>query len=182
MRSTNPASPKNAGTNAATATITRNAADVSSALVVTLTNSDSSEASIPTSVTIPAGQSSVTFAVDAVDDLLADGTQTVSLSASAAGYVAGNASIDVTDNEVFTLAVTVNNTSILETAGAGAATGTVTRNSADLSSQLIVTLTSADTTEVTLPATVTIRQDRLRSHLQLLPSMTCWSMVLRRCR
>ncbi len=147
---------ENAGANAATATITRNATNLSSSLVVTLTNSDTSEVSIPTSVTIPAGQASVTFALDAVDDLLVDGTQTVSMSASATGYGGGSTGIDVTDNDVLTLSVSLNKSSILETAGANAATGTVTRNSADLSSQLIVTLTSADTTEVTLPATVTI--------------------------
>ncbi|MBL8820574.1 MAG: hypothetical protein JNL58_31415, partial [Planctomyces sp.] len=147
---------ENAGTNAATGTVSRNSADVSSALVVTLASSDTSEAIVPATVTILAGQSSATFAIDAVDDALVDGTQTASFSATATSYVAGAASLDVTDNDAATLTLTLNKTSFAENAGANAATGTVTRNTADLTSALTVTITSADTSEATAPATVTI--------------------------
>ncbi len=55
-------------------------------LVVTLTSSDTTEASVPNLATIPAFQTSVVITVSAVDDTLLDGTQIVQVSASAAGY------------------------------------------------------------------------------------------------
>ncbi len=72
------------GTGATTVTITRNT-DPTSALDIVLTSSDPSEATIPTFVTIPAGQASVTVNLDAVDDTAADGTQAATISASALG-------------------------------------------------------------------------------------------------
>ena len=61
-----------AGANAATATVTRNNS-LESALVVTLASSDTSAATVPTMVTIPVGQVSATFPINAVDDGLVDG-------------------------------------------------------------------------------------------------------------
>ncbi|MCO8121088.1 M12 family metallo-peptidase [Stieleria sp. TO1_6] len=72
------------GDAATTVTITRNT-DTSAALDVVLTSSDGSEAVVQTSATIPAGQASVTVDIDAVDDSAADGTQTVTITASALG-------------------------------------------------------------------------------------------------
>jgi uncharacterized delta-60 repeat protein len=71
-----------AGAHATTGTVTRNT-DTTNSLVVTLTSSDPSEATVPATVTIPAGQSSATFDISAVDDAIIDGTQTVTISASA---------------------------------------------------------------------------------------------------
>ncbi len=147
---------ENSGTNTATGTVSRNAGDLSSALVVTLTNGDSTELTIPATVTIPAGQASATFAINAVDDAIVDGTQSVTISGSATNYVGGSASVNVTDNDALTLTFTMNRASVAENGGSSAATGTVSRNAGNLSSALTVTLTSADTTEATAPATVTI--------------------------
>ncbi len=145
-----------AGAGASTGTVTRNVADLSSALVVTLGSSDTTEATVPGSVTIAAGQSSATFAIAAVDDAVVDGTQVVTLTASATSYASGTSNLNVTDNDVLTLTVSLSTGSVSVTAGAGASTGTVTRNAADLSSALVVTLGSNDTTEGTVPASVTI--------------------------
>ena len=70
-----------AGPAATTATLSRNDADLSSALTVDLSSSDTSELTVPPQATIPAGQASVTFDLDAVDDALLDGTQTVTVTA-----------------------------------------------------------------------------------------------------
>ncbi len=70
------------GPAATTVTITRNT-DTTDPLDVALTSSDTTEASIQTTATIPAGQSTVTVDLDAVDDLLIDGDQTVTITASA---------------------------------------------------------------------------------------------------
>ena len=71
----------------ATATLTRSNADLGMELTVTLSSSDPGEASVPVSVTIPAGQASVPVEIAAVDDAVVDGTQTVTITPSAVGYV-----------------------------------------------------------------------------------------------
>ncbi|MFC1597786.1 GEVED domain-containing protein, partial [Planctomycetota bacterium] len=72
---------ESAGAAATTATVTRNIGTVGD-LVVTMANDDPSKATVPARVTIPHGMSSVTFDVDAVDDAIGDGTQTVTLTAT----------------------------------------------------------------------------------------------------
>jgi methyl coenzyme M reductase subunit C len=153
--SINPASvAENAGANAATGTVTRTG-PTTAALTVNLVSNDTTEATVPATVTIPAGQVSATFAVAAVDDAVFDGTQNVTVTASAAGLTSGTASVAVTDNELPALTVAVNPASFAENAGAGAATGTVTRQG-PTTSAVTVSLASGDTTEATVPATVTI--------------------------
>ena len=69
------------GTAATTATVSRNT-DTTNPLTVTLTSDDTSEAAVAANVTIPAGQSSFTFNIDAIDDAIVDGTQTVTILAN----------------------------------------------------------------------------------------------------
>ena len=78
---------------------------------VALSRSDTSEASLPISVVIPANQASATFTITAVDDTLLDGSQSVTITAAAAGYVSGSAGVSVTDYE--TLTVTFSPTSLI---------------------------------------------------------------------
>jgi len=79
-------------------TVTRNLS-TAAGLTALLSSSDTTEATVPGSVTIPAGQSSVTFAITAVDDLLADGNQTVVISASFVDFFSVPASIVVVDDD-----------------------------------------------------------------------------------
>lgn len=83
----------------ATGTVTRSNTNISSSRTVRLTSSDTSEARVPSTVTIPANQASVTFSILAVDDLSVDGAQRVVITASSVGYVSGSADLLVTDNE-----------------------------------------------------------------------------------
>jgi hypothetical protein len=85
-------------------TVTR-AGSLTGALTVNLNSNDTSELSVPVSVLIPDGQSSVNFTVTAVDDGLIDGTQTASVQASAVGAVAVNRSITVADTTAPTFTV-----------------------------------------------------------------------------
>jgi len=89
---------ENAGTSPATGTVTRSGS-IAESLVVTLTSSDTGEAAVPATVTIPAGQDATTFSVAAVDDTLADGTQTLTVTATAAGYSSGSTTLSVLDDE-----------------------------------------------------------------------------------
>jgi len=56
------------------------------AVTVNLVSDDTSEATVPSTVTIPADSSLASFNTDAVDDDLLDGTQSVTITASATGY------------------------------------------------------------------------------------------------
>jgi subtilisin-like proprotein convertase family protein len=95
---------ENAGANAATGTLTLSQSQATD-LVVTLTSSDTTEATVPTSVIIPANQTNVTFTVAAVDDQISDGSVGVTLTGSA-GSLSATANIIVTDNEVALSGVT----------------------------------------------------------------------------
>ena len=78
----------------ATGTVTRNMR-TSSDLVVTLSSNDTSEATVPATVTILAGETSATFPITAVDDGIADGDQLAVISATAPAFVAGQSEITV---------------------------------------------------------------------------------------
>lgn len=87
------------GDNAAVGTVTRSNTDVSAPLVVRLSSSDLSELTVPATVTIPAGAQSADFAVNAVNDSILDGTQSVRVTASAAAYFSGSRLLNVLDHE-----------------------------------------------------------------------------------
>jgi hypothetical protein len=76
-----------AGANAAIGTVTRDG-DLSQAITVGLASSDTSEATVPASVTILANQASATFPIAAVDDTIYDLSQTVTISATVGGTTA----------------------------------------------------------------------------------------------
>ena len=71
--------------------------DLGTSIVVSLSSNDTTEATVPLSVTIPAGQSSATFTVTAVNDTVIDGTQTARITGTAALYTAGSLSLTVAD-------------------------------------------------------------------------------------
>lgn len=140
------------GAAATTVTVSRNR-DLSTALVVTLTSSDTGEATVPANVTIPAGESAVVFVINAVDDQVVDGTQLVTLSAQAPARESAAEVIEVTDNDLPELRVEIKDTSINENGGVTQAT--VSRNTST-SAELIVSLATSDSGKATVPATVTI--------------------------
>ena len=79
-----------------TATVTRNTG-TTVALVVTLASTDPTAASVPATVTIPAGQASVSFTVDAVQNGVPEGMQQVQISATTTGLDTGLATLGITD-------------------------------------------------------------------------------------
>jgi len=83
----------------ATATVAASGT-VASALTVTLVSNNTSRLTVPPSVTIPIGSSSVTFNVTGVENALADGSAVVNVAASASGYAGANANATVLDNDL----------------------------------------------------------------------------------
>jgi hypothetical protein len=133
-------------------TVSRGNSDINQPLVVNLANSDSGELAVPLSVTIPPHLPSISFVITAVDDSVLDGTQTVTITASAAGYVSQSKNVDVKDHE--TLALVIDPQSISE--DSGIATGTISRGNTDVAQPLTVTLSISDPVEATVPVAVTI--------------------------
>ena len=73
------------GNPATIATVTRNTA-TNAALTVTLASSDTTEITVPASVVIPAGASTVRFNLISQLDGITDGNQSVTVTASAPGF------------------------------------------------------------------------------------------------
>ena len=134
-------------------TVSRNTADVSTALVVTLSAS-SARLSVPASVTIPAAASSATFLAVPVDDQLVNDVVSVVVTATATGLASGTLTVGLTDNDTATLSLTVSAPSVAEAAATGT-TATVSRNTADNSQPLTVSLAS-NSGRAALPATIQI--------------------------
>jgi hypothetical protein len=130
--------------------------------VITLTDVDPSETDAPTTVTILAGQTSVLVDVPSVDDPIVDGTQIAPITATAPGLIPDTIDVAVKDDDEPTLiiepapgaTVDVNGNPVTEENGQP--TGIVITRTGPLDEPLEVTLTSDDTTEATVPASVTI--------------------------
>ncbi|HUR56834.1 MAG TPA: M36 family metallopeptidase, partial [Opitutaceae bacterium] len=72
---------------------------VTSSLVVTLTSSNTAAATVPASVTIPAGQTSANFTLTILDDAAANGPQAVTFTAAATGFTTATVNRQVLDND-----------------------------------------------------------------------------------
>ncbi|HWN94119.1 MAG TPA: Calx-beta domain-containing protein, partial [Methylomirabilota bacterium] len=68
-------------------------------VTISLMSSDTTEATVPVSLTLLAGRTNRVFNITMIDDALVDGAQTVTVTASAPGLVSGFAIITVLDNE-----------------------------------------------------------------------------------
>ena len=121
-------------------------------ITIQLSSSLVGRATVPATITLLAGQTTASFSLSVVDNAVIDGTQGVNISAAVENWTSGSAVINIADNDA-TLAVT------LPASGwegqTLAAAGTV-RIGGTLASDLVVSLLSSDTTELTVPPTVTI--------------------------
>ena len=89
--------PENAGAAASTGTVNFSSPrDVDT--IVSLSSSDTTEVTIQATVTIPAGDDSATFPIDAVDDGIDDGDQSVFITARAPNIAGDQFSLTVTDD------------------------------------------------------------------------------------
>ena len=111
---------------------------------------------IVTTATISAGEDSVTIPVTVLDDADVEGIETVVLTLTESpNYIVGSrntSTVSIVDNEVPTLALTVADGELSE---GDATTVLLSRNTPAIES-LTVTLTSSNTTAITVPETVTI--------------------------
>lgn len=154
-----------AGAFATRATLKRAANSSSSAFTANLTANLPNTLIIPASISLAAGENEKTFNVGVVDNSLADGQRVVSLTASVFVNACGcsappatvgsvTANLTITDNDGQTLTITAPVLTLPEGL-ANAGTIRITRNSATTAG-MIVTLSSSNTNEATLPPSVVI--------------------------
>lgn len=153
-----PGASESAGENAAFGRVEREPV-TALPLTVTLENSDPTAATVPNTVTIPAGRASASFAVGTVDDDLIDGPQTAVLTALARlanGTVVSESEpvqFEVSDDEGPSLTLAFEQEYLLEgTSGAI----TLSREGASVTDALAVTLIVDQTGELGVPATLEI--------------------------
>ncbi|MCP5527995.1 MAG: cadherin-like domain-containing protein [Verrucomicrobiales bacterium] len=96
-------------------------------LAVTLTTPWPNQLAVPASVIIPAGQSHAAFTVFAAEDTLIEGDKAYTVTAAAAGHLAGAVEVVVQDNDVPSVSLTLSKSTISEGDGPQATIGTLTR-------------------------------------------------------
>lgn len=94
---------ENSGAGAAILVVKRNNTDLGQSITVSLASSDPSEAQVPAEIVIPAGQSSVSIGITAIDDNVFDGTQFLTIHATATGYANASIPFAVTDYQPVSL-------------------------------------------------------------------------------
>lgn len=137
------------GASALTGTVTLPSAQASNT-TVTLTSNSPAKVTVPTSVAVPAGQLAANFTLSVLDDSVIDGSKTVTISAAASGLNTGSATINVLDNDIGTLALSVPASA---SEAAGSVQGTLTLSPAP-AGNVVVTLSSSDTSAATVPTSV----------------------------
>jgi thermitase len=138
------------GGNSATGTVTLTAAAPSGGFVVNLSSSNSSVASVPSSVTVPAGATSANFTVSTT---AVSASTNVTITASAGG-VSRTATLTVNppSSSVSLQSLTISPTSVW---GGSSATGTVTLSGPAPAGGVVVQLRS-NSSRATVPSTVTV--------------------------
>mgnify|MGYP003662912816 CR=1 FL=1 len=119
---------------------------------VILASSDTSEAIIPGSVVIRAGDTSASVFVDAVDDTLLDGLQQVAFAASGTALLPAQVTLNVADHE--TISASVSGNQIAENRP-GSIQLTVRRSNTDLAAPLTIAIGGRQS-EVDIDAEITI--------------------------
>ena len=126
--------------------------DISQPLLVSIAVSDATELSAPSSVVIPAGQSSATFYYSGVEDGEYDDDQWGDITVSASGFDAHTETINVVNINRTALTISVDGSTLTE---GETATATVTRDYVT-DQPLVVKLRASVTGQLTIPASVTI--------------------------
>ncbi len=157
---------ENEGSEAAKLTITRSGPVSNRPLTVQLTSSDTSEATVPDTATIPAGATSVNVIVAAVDDALLDGTQSIELSATGGGVDPAAVDLIVKDHE--TLEARFTAASVNE-GTPRAVQLRLTRSNSDTAEPLSVRVSGGDARELGFDGDLTIAANQTTALIDLMP-------------
>lgn len=134
-----------------TVTLTLNAPAAADTLV-TLTSSAPGKLTVPASIIVTAGQTIATFDITSPEDALLDGHKSVFITATPPAGAPGSAALTVVDNDVNTVTI-VNPPAATE--GGAAVTGQIVLGR-PAAYTTVVALTSSDTGEAAVPASITL--------------------------
>ena len=137
--------------NATMARLSRAGADLSDAIEFTLDPVDTSQAVLPTSVTIPAGAIHVDFPIGVVDNSNADGDREVVIRVTGDGYSAIEKTLQIRDDDPFRVSLELSATEIAE---GGVISGTLMRNDSEPHEALTIQLTASTDGRLSFDSTV----------------------------
>ncbi len=161
------------GGNSSTGTVTLTAAAPSGGFTVQLSSSNPSVASVPSSVTVPAGQTSASFTVATQQ---VSSTTQVTITARAGG-VSRQATLTVNppSGSVTLQSLTIRPTSVW---GGDSATGTVTLSAPAPAGGVVVQLRSSNSGAASVPSSITIPAGQ-RSARFAIRTTSCWYCFIR---
>lgn len=149
------ASPKTIESNSVLARVSRPTLDASTDMIVSLERTGSDQATLPVSITIPAGAAFAEFNITPVDDAVPTADRELQVTASTDLLLPTTRSLLIQDDDVLSIYFTPSVVNATEGDGPSGATLTLTRNDADLGTPLTVTLTHDASDLLTIPTTVT---------------------------
>ena len=160
------------GGNSVTGTVNLTAAAPSGGFVVNLSSSNSSVASVPSSVTVPAGATSANFTVSTG---VVSSSTNVTLTASA-GSVARTATLTVNPpaSNIALESLTISPTMII---GGNSATGTVTLSAPAPAGGVVVQLRSSNSSRASVPNTVTVPAGAHSANFTIRTTSNFWAFV-----
>jgi thermitase len=160
------------GGNPSTGTVTLTAPAQSGGFTVQLSSSNPSVASVPSSVTVPQGQTSANFTVTTTP---VTSQTNVTITASAQG-VTRQATLTVTPQPSVTLqSLTISPSSVW---GGSNATGTVTLTGPAPAGGAVVQLRSSNTSAATVPSSVTVPAGQTSASFTI-RTTSCWGCIYR---
>ncbi|SMP65373.1 Calx-beta domain-containing protein [Neorhodopirellula lusitana] len=136
--------------------LTRNDADVSDALTVSITHDATSLLSVPSVAIFAAGSREATLVVGVLDDAQLVGDVTVGITATNTGHASGTINVNIAEDDTAALQVSPALVQLSEDSPQTTATITVSRNTANVDEAVTVTLASLNGGPLTLPASVEI--------------------------
>ncbi len=140
---------ENATNPASTVTVTLTPAQTTDTILdITTNDTDASEISVPTTVTVLANQTTATFPVTVLNDNIPDGNQVIAVTASKTGYVSGNLNLTVVDTAP-TITLSAVPTTFAET---GSSVLTVTLSPVQTSDTTVTVVASTGAADLTLAA------------------------------
>lgn len=122
-------------------------------LTVNLVTDDAAQGTVPATVTIPSGASSVAFRFTPTNDTVPDGDHSVSISATAANMTSASVAVRVNDDDVAELTLTI--TTVLLRESFRTSVVSVSRNGLT-TNDLTISLTTSDPSQATVPTFVMI--------------------------
>lgn len=136
-----------------TATVERSIAAAND-IVINIASSDDDQLDVPLAVVLSAGETMVTFDLRAVDDTFVERLATYVVSVNAAGHIGDSAIVDIPQNDLPVLGLTVPGM-LSEGSSGPTVLGTITRDVVT-DRDLVVELTTTDASLISVPSAVTI--------------------------